>query len=326
MWVTPQHFTGMHFLAQFLEKNQLPMSNFWSMYEKFPFRPQHLSCLFCAVEVMPKKNPQKTLLTTFQSTKVHREPNGKHLWCVRFSAAGSTDTVGSHSEIHHIETLTATVHFENLTSLNYQHYFANLQHRHSIKMNSFLLSRFCANSQLFVIKEKDASKRNGLICLFFFFLIFIKNDCFVIGKKKEKKCFLSSLQNFELLRFTIKAHLKDWYTTGTDRSYHFQPTLPKLFHSWISPPLQAHSHTSPVQRQLFDASVITTFSLHLFFWRPWSVCSWAHLASLPSSFEWWQFAFETAELWWRYWMCSEWNMLLPMGSPKVKVWHFHSSP
>lgn len=88
---------------------------------------------------------------------------------VRFSAAGSTDTVGSHSEIHHIETLTATVHFENLTFLNYQHYFANLQHRHSIKMNSFLLSRFCANSQLFVIKEKDASKRNGLICLFFFF-------------------------------------------------------------------------------------------------------------------------------------------------------------
>lgn len=169
MWVTPQHFTGMHFLAQFLEKNQLPMSNFWFMYEKFPFRPQHLSCLFCAVEVMPKKNPQKTLLTTFQSTKVHREPNGKHLWCVRFSAAGSTDTVGSHSEIHHIETLTATVHFENLTFLNYQHYFANLQHRHSIKMNSFLLSRFCANSQLFVIKEKDASKRNGLMCLFFFF-------------------------------------------------------------------------------------------------------------------------------------------------------------
>jgi len=31
----------------------------------------------------------------------------------------------------------------------------------------------------------------------------------------KQQSFLSNLQNFELLHFTIKAHLKDQYSTGT---------------------------------------------------------------------------------------------------------------
>lgn len=113
-WVMPQHFTGMHFFGSSLrKKNWLPMNNFRCMHQKFPFQPQHLLCLFSAVEFMPKKKTHRRhCLPLSKVLKYIESPMENICDGVRFSGAGSTDIAGSRSEIHHIETFMATVCFE----------------------------------------------------------------------------------------------------------------------------------------------------------------------------------------------------------------------
>lgn len=81
MWVTPQRFTGMHIFGSSLRKK---IGCLWVTFSVC-IRNFHFGHnIFCVYSVLLKsclkKNPQKTLLTTFQSIKAHREPNGKHLW------------------------------------------------------------------------------------------------------------------------------------------------------------------------------------------------------------------------------------------------------
>lgn len=186
---------------------------------------------------------------------------------------------GSHAEIHHVRTLKTIGHFGKpwlfcifililpICSTDIPLKWVPSYCRCSVQISSCLWLR-----RTTCLKES-----NGLTGLFFFFFFSLKNNYFF---HLNKKSFLNNLQNIELLSFTIKAHLKDQYSTGTNLSL---PTSSiQVFQSWIPPPLHVCSHTSPEQRQAFDRSLITTSSLHSS--PPWSTHSLLHAAPLPSCF------------------------------------------
>lgn len=116
--------------------------------------------------------------------------------------------------------------------------------------------RCCVQISSCLWLRRKTHLKEKIMGLWVFFIIIISLKCllFFLFSHLNKKSFHNKQQNFKLLSFTIKAHLKDQFSTGTNFSL---PTSP-----WIPPPLQACSHTPPEQRQARSRSVITTSALH----------------------------------------------------------------